>query len=110
MSLRARLAVMFGVVGLVASLLVGLFAFRATSDELRATTDEFLVARAAEIFEGTRRSPSDRPSRRASVDLDVSFDADAITQLLLPTGDVLVDDVVLPITPDGGRPSPPRSA
>ena len=52
MSLRSRLAVLFGLVALVASVLVGTFSFRSTAGELRDSTDRFLEARASETGAG----------------------------------------------------------
>lgn len=63
MTLRARLAVSFALVGALASALVGFFAFCATQGELGASTDQFLVERADEIARGLRRPPTQRPGR-----------------------------------------------
>jgi two-component system sensor histidine kinase MprB len=117
-TLRARLALLFGAFGLVASTLVGVLAFRETRSELRASTDEFLRDRAAEITSGVRSRPGrlaldlarDRPGDRPS------FDPDALTQIVGPQGAVLASssDVGLPVTEAvaelaSARPGPGRT-
>lgn len=112
MTLRAKLALSFGLVGLVASSLVGVFAFRATDGELDAVADEFIVTRAEEIAGGTR----DRPGRRRGDDgrrddgagdlvdeLRFAVDADSIAQTVTQDGTVLTSSVVLPITDNVGE-------
>ena len=54
MSLRSRLAVLFGLVALVASALVGAISYRSTASELRDSTDRFLEQRAEETAEALR--------------------------------------------------------
>ena len=54
MSLRSRLALLFALVALVASGLVGVFAFRSTARELGRSTDRFLEQRAEETLRAVR--------------------------------------------------------
>jgi two-component system sensor histidine kinase MprB len=106
MSLRAKLALLFGLLGLLASALVGLFAFRATEGELVDTTDSFLVTRAEEIGRGTRGPPGgNRPNGGRNDDnnggaqsVRLPFDADAIAQTVTVDGSVLSASIALPVT------------
>lgn len=104
MSLRAKLALLFGTMGLLASALVGVFAFRATEGELDETTDEFLATRAEEIAGGSRRPPGgNRPQGgrgddNTATDLQLPFDEDALAQTITADGDVLPASIMLPVT------------
>jgi two-component system, OmpR family, sensor histidine kinase MprB len=103
MSLRAKLALLFGAMGLLASALVGVFAFRATEGELVETTDAFLTTRAEEIAGGSRRSPGNRPSGGRNGDENVvvlqqPFEEDALAQTITADGDVLPASMALPVT------------
>lgn len=111
MSLRLRLAVLFGVVGFVASGLVGAFAFRSTTGELAETTDRFLEQRAIETVQaiadaggtlpigvpvnGEQRRPQ-RPGRFDSG--RIVADDDAIYQVTGPNGRSVSSSVTLPST------------
>ena len=111
MSLRSRLAILFGLVALVASGLVGVFAFRSTARELGESTDRFLEQRATETLDalqeavvegrdgvgdgGDRRSPT-RPNRIDN-GLPVADD-DAIIQITGPAGRQLTSSSALPTT------------
>lgn len=104
MSLRAKLALLFGTMGLLASALVGVFAFRATEGELDETTDEFLATRAEEIAGGSRRPPGgNRPQDgrgddNTATDLQLPFEEDALAQTITADGDVLPASIMLPVT------------
>ncbi|MFK8023471.1 MAG: ATP-binding protein [Ilumatobacter sp.] len=54
MSLRSRLAILFGLVGLIASGLVGGFSFRSTANELEQSTDRFLEERIDQLVQAFR--------------------------------------------------------
>jgi len=96
-SLRARLALLFGVLGLVVSAVVGLLAFDATRTELADTTDEFLQTRANEIAEGIRPAPRGRGPRPP--ELNLPFDPDAISRVIGREGEVVSESGgELPIT------------
>lgn len=110
MSLRSRLAILFGLVALVASALVGAFSFRSTARELRESTDRFLEIRLAETAEAVRdflvegrlsrtstgRTRPDRPVR-FDEGLPVAAD-DAIIQISGPTGVRVTSSMLLPET------------
>ena len=110
MSLRSRLALLFALVALVASGLVGVFAFRSTARELGRSTDRFLEQRAEETLRAVRdilasgrlgagadgrRSPS-RPNRIDN-GLPVADD-DAIIQVVRSDGAIVSSSIELPIT------------
>jgi two-component system sensor histidine kinase MprB len=109
MSLRSRLAILFGLVGLVASGLVGAFSFRSTAGQLDQSTDRFLGARASETALAVANATdtnrpnnsgaSRRPQRpgRFSDGLPVADD-DAIIQYTRPGGLVLTSSLALPST------------
>lgn len=110
MSLRSRLAILFGLVALIASGLVGVFSFRSTAGELRESTDRFLEVRLAETAQAVREfvidgrqgrssndgDRNDRPSRVAD-GLPVADD-DSIIQVTGPNGQKVTSSVVLPET------------
>lgn len=109
MTLRSRLAVLFGLVALVASVLVGVISYRSTSNELRDSTDRFLELRANETAEasneqtiqgrpdaGTRNRP-DRGGRFRD-GLPVADD-DSVIQLTGPEGNGVSSSIELPQTP-----------
>jgi two-component system sensor histidine kinase MprB len=88
-TLRSRLVLLFGFVALAVSVVVGASAYRATSSEVAATTDDFLQARAADIVGGARETPRDRRSQRnngGDTVLDLAFDPDAIVQTVTANG------------------------
>jgi two-component system sensor histidine kinase MprB len=89
-SLRARLAILFCVITGVGIGLVGVLAFRSTSSELSAETDEFLERRAGEVAQGLRESPrGSRDSRGANPRPALPFDPDALVQTIDKNGDVV---------------------
>ncbi len=91
MSLRSRLALIFGLLALVVSVLVSFAAFRSTSAELASATDEFLETRADDVSDGRREQPdNDRGDRRSDEPRQTTlpFDPDAIVQTLDRTGDI----------------------
>lgn len=110
MNLRSRLAVLFGLVALVASVLVGGFSYRTTSSELQATTDRFLEARASEtgqafrdlvtdLRDGSRSDGRPGPSRQDRFENGLPVaDDDAIIQVTGANGVVLTSSVTLPST------------
>jgi len=110
MSLRSRLALLFGLVALVASVLVGAFSFRSTAGELQDSTDRFLEARASETAQAIRDlftegrggdGPNDRnrPGENVRVEdgLPVADD-DAIIQITGPNGIQVTSSIDLPVT------------
>ena len=102
MSLRSRLALLFGLLALVVSVLVSVAAFRSTSAELASATDEFLETRVDDVSEGRRDRPdNDRGDRRSSEPRQTAlpFDPDAIVQTLDPSGDITASTGgTLPVT------------
>ena len=114
MSLRSRLAVLFGLVALVASALVGAISYRSTAAELRESTDRFLEQRAEETMQAVRdfgvegRRNGDTPSRRSPnrpnrIDNGLPVaDDDAIIQITGPGGAQFTSSSVLPAT-DGSE-------
>lgn len=107
MTLRSRLALLFGLVALATSAAVGASSFRATSAELAASTDRFLLARADSISEGTRSSPDGRRGDRGNgngAGLELPFDPDAIVQAVSREGEITgIGPVVLPVTDTAQR-------
>lgn len=104
MSLRSRLAILFGMVALVASVLVGVISYRSTAVELRDSTDDFLRARAAETAENARdvlfdaNTPGGRGGRAQGrvADGRPVADDDSIIQVAGPEGRRLSSSVELP--------------
>ncbi len=92
MTLRSRLALLFGFVALAVSVVVGASSYRATSSEVASSTDEFLRARAVDIAEGARVNPRDRRPQRQNGDdnavPNLSFDPDAIVQSTSADGNI----------------------
>jgi two-component system sensor histidine kinase MprB len=91
MSLRSRLALMFGVLALVVSALVSLAAFRSTSSELAIATDDFLEDRANDVSDGQREPPNNDRDERDSDEqrpTPLPFDPDAIVQTLNRFGEI----------------------
>lgn len=111
MSLRTRLAILFGSVALVASATVGAFTYRTTTRELSASIDRFLVTRVAETaqslrdeggsFEsgGSSRRPGPGGQRRFVEGRPIADD-DAIIQVTRGSESVRSSAVELPV-PDG---------
>ncbi len=89
MSLRARLALLFGVLGLVVSALVGVLAYRVTRVELADTTDDFLRQRAGEISAGIRPAPDRRGPPGPPPNVVLPFDPDAISRIIGRNGEVV---------------------
>ncbi|MGI9646576.1 MAG: hypothetical protein ACR2O6_14820, partial [Ilumatobacteraceae bacterium] len=89
MSLRARLALLFGILGLVVSALVGVLAYRVTRVELADTTDDFLRRRAGEISAGIRPAPERRGPPGPPPNVVLPFDPDAISRIVGQDGDVV---------------------
>lgn len=105
MSLRARLALLFGLLTAAGIAVVALLVFRSADTELASETDEFLERRAADVIEGRREPPRDRGRRGApsaeELELDFAFDPDAIVQTLDATGEITASstsDIVLPVS------------
>ena len=110
MSLRSRLALLFGLVALVSSVLVGAFSFRSTTRELSESTDRFLEARVSETAQAVRELFADgRPGGRSSGRLRPGenvriedglpvADDDAIIQIIGPNGVRLTSSIELPAT------------
>ena len=89
MTLRSRLALLFGLLALLVSAVVGFSAFRATSGELASTTDDFLEQRAADLVAGNRAAPERGRNNRGDRDqLRLSFDADSIVQTVRADGTI----------------------
>lgn len=91
MTLRSRLALLFGFVALAVSVVVGGSSYRATSSEVASATDDFLQARAVDIAEGSRETPRvRRPQRNTGNDglPNLSIDPDAIVQSTAADGTV----------------------
>ncbi len=96
MTLRARVILIVTGLVVVGIAVASYASYRATADELRSETDRFLTARADQVVEGLRPSPSrqsdnDRPRPRAD-ELDFAFDPDAIVQALDRDGDVTASE------------------
>ena len=102
MSLRSRLALIFGLLALVVSVLVSLAAYRSTSAELASATDDFLETRASDVSDGRREQPNNsRRDRRQDQQRPtaLSFDPDAIVQTLDRSGDITASaGGTLPVT------------
>jgi len=96
--LQTRLAVLFGVLALAVSAVVGGSSYRATSGQILASTDDFLSERADALVQGSRQFPEGRrSSQRGTVTL--AFDPDAIVQVTSRTGAILGSSgAELPIT------------
>ena len=111
MSLRSRLAILFGLLALVVSAIVGAASYQATRSEVSESTDRFLESRAIEVTRGIREQPGNpplRPNRANTNDLGngangangaiddaatllprLPFDPDAIVQVIDRNGVVL---------------------
>lgn len=117
MSLRSRLAILFGLLALVVSAIVGAASYQATRSEVAESTDRFLKLRAVEVTQGIREQPGSprlRPGRDnninnsddagaaggAGAQLDrLPFDPDAVVQVTNRDGVVLSSSSAeLPIT------------
>jgi hypothetical protein len=62
-SLRSRLAILFGLLALVVSAIVGAASYQATRSEVSESTDRFLESRAIEVTRGIREQPGNPPLR-----------------------------------------------
>ena len=114
MSLRSRLAILFGLLALGVSAIVGAASYQATRSEVSESTDRFLERRAIEVTQGIREQPGNprpRPDRNndnndvAGADdagaqlLRLPFDPDAVVQVTDEDGVVLSSSSAeLPIT------------
>ncbi len=114
MSLRSRLAILFGLLALGVSAIVGAASYQATRSEVLESTDRFLERRAIEVTQGIREQPGNprsRPDRNnnnnnaAAADdagaqlLRMPFDPDAVVQVTDEDGVVLSSSSAeLPIT------------
>ena len=102
MSLRSRLALIFGLLALVVSVIVSLAAFRSTSAELASATDDFLETRANDVSDGRREQPNnDRGGRDSDRQRQTTlpFDPDAIVQTLNRSGEITASTGgTLPVT------------
>jgi two-component system sensor histidine kinase MprB len=105
MSLRSRLAMLFGLVALVASTLVGAISYRSTAGELRESTDRFLRTRVMETIDAARgqlvegRSTGGvRPRNRLDrvIEGRPVADDDAIIQITGPNGTRVTSSIELP--------------
>ena len=96
MTLRSRLALLFGLVALVASALVGSLAYRAIGRELAASTDDFLRSRSAEIEQGLRSGPRTRQGRTSDT-IENAADDDSIIQFIGPNGRTVSTGAELPV-------------
>jgi two-component system sensor histidine kinase MprB len=113
-SLRSRLAILFGLLALGVSAIVGAASYQATRSEVSESTDRFLERRAIEVTQGIREQPGNprpRPDRNndnndvAAADdagaqlLRLPFDPDAVVQVTDEDGVVLSSSSAeLPIT------------
>ncbi len=111
MSLRSRLAILFGLVALVTSAMVGAFTFRTTTTELSDSIDRFLTERVADTAEDLRDDDDDEgPSGNGDRDRtrgQTRFfegrpvaDDDAIIQVTRGSNSVRSGTIELPV-PDG---------
>lgn len=88
MTLRSRLVLLFGLVALSVSAVVGASSYRATSAEVSASTDDFLQERADDVADGNRASPDGRRGSRDNGGPELPFDPDAIVQTTTREGEV----------------------
>ena len=105
MSLRARLALLFGLLTAAGIAVVALLVFQSADTELASETDDFLEQRADDVIDGRREPSRDRGRREPppadEVRPDLAADPDAIVQTIDTTGEVTASStaaVVLPIT------------
>lgn len=110
MTLRSRLAIAFGVVAFLVSVVVGVSSFRATSGEVSSSTDSFLVTRALSVLDGRREAPRRADGERQDRSPNgLAVDPDAIVQVVNETGEpVISSGATLPVT-DGTRRSIERT-
>jgi two-component system sensor histidine kinase MprB len=113
-TLRSRLVLLFGLVALSVSAVVGASSYRATSSEVSASTDDFLQQRAADVADGNRASPDGRRGQRQNDAPLLPFDPDAIVQTTTRDGvvsgtsggELPITDAVsamIDLKPNGGR-------
>jgi len=86
--LQTRLAVLFGLLALAVSAVVGGSSYGATSGQISASTDDFLSERADALVQGSRQFPEGRRSSQRST-VTLAFDPDAIVQVTSRTGAIL---------------------
>lgn len=95
MSIRARLAVWFALVVALGVAATSTTIYVSTRNELNDGVEEFLVARAAELVDGTRALPRQKGPRLAGEDLieaqveALAFDPDAVVQALDQDGNII---------------------
>ena len=88
MSLRSRLALLFGAIALGVTVVVSLSAFASTSDQLGRTIDAFLRNRAAELTDGIRAAPTTRQPGAGRGNAGLPADADSIVQSIGRDGEI----------------------
>ena len=105
MSLRARLALLFGLLTAAGIAVVALLVFQSADTELAAETDDFLEQRADDVIEGRRLPSRDRgrrePPPQDTVQPDLAFDPDAVVQTIDANGEITASsttDIALPVT------------
>jgi two-component system sensor histidine kinase MprB len=101
-SLRSRLAILFGLLALGVSAIVGAASYQATRSEVSESTDRFLERRAIEVTQGIREQPGNprpRPDRNNDNNDDVAAADDAGAQLLRLPFD---PDAVVQVTDEDG--------
>lgn len=98
MTLRSRLALLFGLGVLVSSGLVGVLAYRTAAAELGTTTDDFLRARLTEVSSGLRDRPGAGRVGRVTGASQIrgAADDDSIIQITGARGVVVSSGAVLP--------------
>ncbi len=111
MSFRTRLAVLFGFVALVASVLVGTFSYRTTTRELTESIDSFLTTRISEVSvafaeaqeagqrngSGEGRSRPGRNGQSRFFEGQPVADDDSLIQVTTATQTVRSSNVELPV-------------
>ena len=99
MSLRTRLALLFGTIALGVTAVVALSAFASTSQQLGRATDSFLSSRAAELADGIRTAPTDRRQGTSRGNGGLPVDPDSIVQSLGRDGGITgTSGVELPVS------------
>lgn len=105
MSLRARLALLFGLLTAAGIAVVALLVFQSADTELAAETDDFLRQRADDVIEERREPPRERgrrePPTADTAPTNPAFDPDAIVQTIDGTGAITgssTSAVALPVS------------